>query len=172
MLSRRMLIILVAMVAVAALAAQASAAVSVGDKAPGFKLDSLSGGAPVQLSNYAAKPTLVLFWVSWCPHCQRELPVVQKVYADLKGKGASVVGVNVDETGGLADARELVSATHVTFPNGIAGTDDTFPVPRAYGVRGVPALFFVDKKGVVRAIYSGEADEAEVRQGFAKIGVK
>src|SRR5690554_4215113 len=86
-------------------AASVSAEVNVGDKAPDFTLTGLDG-KDVKLSTYAGKPTLLVFWVSWCPHCQAELPVLQKVYGDLRSKGMNAVGVSVDRD--KEDAQEFV----------------------------------------------------------------
>lgn len=150
--------------------ASAVLAADVGDKAPGFRLSDVDGKGTRELSDYAGKPTLLVFWVSWCPHCRQELPVVQKVYKDLQPKGARVVGVNVDEK--IGDARALLKKQQITFPNAYAGTDAGMRTARTYGVRGVPAAFFIDSRGNIAAKYVGEATESELRREFAKLGIK
>ncbi len=159
-----------AILSIVAVAAAAGAAVDVGDKAPAFRLPDADGKGTIALSDYTDKPTLLVFWASWCPHCQRELPVVQKVYKDLKPKGANVVGVSVDEN--VGEARALLKKQGITFPNAFAGTDTGMNTARAYGVRGIPAVFFIDKRGTITAKYAGETDESDLRREFAKLGVK
>lgn len=151
-------------------AAPAFSAVVVGDKAPDFTLGNISGNGSVKLSDYTSKPTLLVFWVSWCPHCQRELPIVQNIYRELGPKGMNAVGVSVDTD--LADAKAFVEQRSLTFPNAFAGTDAGIGVIDTYQVRGVPAIYVIDKGGVVKAVYRGEIDAATIRSDLARLGVK
>lgn len=152
------------------LAPSASADVSVGDKAPNFTLGSVDGKSSIKLSDYTNKPTMLAFWVSWCSHCQNEAPVLNKVYDDLKSKGANVVGVSVDND--IEDAKEFVEKYSVTFPNAFAGTDTGAEVIENYGIEGVPATYIIDKDGVVKAIFAGEVNADTLKAEFAKLGVK
>lgn len=43
-------------------------------------------GAQVQLSDYKFRPKVVVFWASWCPDCQKELPIIQRLYDNTKIK--------------------------------------------------------------------------------------
>lgn len=162
-------VLVLVVAAVALFAIPALSDVAVGDKAPDFKLDSLDGKT-IKLSDYTNKPTLLVFWVSWCPHCQREVPVIQKVYTDLKGKGMNVVGVNVDEE--LDDAKTFVKDNKVTFPNAQGLSDEGRKVLDTYAVEGVPTIFIIDKTGKVTVTEVGEMSEANIRQEFANQGVK
>ena len=147
-----------------------SADVSAGDKAPDFQLGNVNGSDVVKLSNYTTKPTLLVFWVSWCSHCQEEVPVLDKVYKDLKSKGLNVLGVSMDDK--IGDAREFVKEYNVSFPSGFAGTDDGHAMTSVYGVKGVPMMYVIDKGGVVKAIHVGETDPGTIRKEFADLGVK
>jgi peroxiredoxin len=147
-----------------------SAAVAAGDKAPDFKLDNVDGKSTVTLSDYTDKPTLLVFWASWCPHCQREVSVLQKVYSDLGPKGMNAIGTSVDEDS--KKANEFVGKHKLTFPNAFAGTDAGSAVLDSYGVDGVPAIFVLGKGGVTQVRFDGETEEKAIREEFAKLGVK
>src|SRR5579863_6755554 len=59
----------------AASTAPINAAVKVGDKAPDFTLSTTGG--PFELNkDGASKPTLLEVFATWCPHCQREAPLL------------------------------------------------------------------------------------------------
>lgn len=45
---------------------------------------------------------LVEFFATWCPHCQRMMPIVADVKAKLEGK-AKVVQLDIDKNQALAD---------------------------------------------------------------------
>ncbi|MCP4552210.1 MAG: redoxin domain-containing protein [Bacteroidetes bacterium] len=40
----------------------------------------------VELKSIDSKYTLVIFWVSWCPHCTNLLPELHEFYLDKKGQ--------------------------------------------------------------------------------------
>lgn len=63
-------------------------------------------------------PVLVDFWAPWCPPCQKQLPVVEKLAGEAGGR-FKVVKVNVDEATELADRYDVSSIpTLVVFRDG------------------------------------------------------
>ena len=82
---------------------------------------------------------LVEFFATWCPHCQRMMPIVADVKKKLEGK-AQVVQLDIDKNQSLAD--EL-------------------------GVEGVPT-FIVYKDDVEVDRTSGEMPEEDLYSFVAK----
>lgn len=158
---------LVALLAVVLMLASAAmcAAVSVGSKAPDFTLTSFDGKT-IKLNDYKSKPTVLVFWASWCPHCVRELPVLDRLHKDLRPKGVSFIGINLDSTPGKG--REFVTSRRISFPMAQAKSG----VAEAYNVTGIPSIFVLGKGGVVKAKYAGEVGESRIRADLAKLGVK
>lgn len=61
---------------------------------------------------------LVEFYASWCPHCQRMMPVVADVKALLEGS-ANVYQFDIDENQTLAEQMGVESIpTFLVFKNG------------------------------------------------------
>lgn len=145
-------------------------AVSAGDKAPDFSLGSVTGKTTIKLSSYTKKPTLLVFWASWCPHCQHELPAIQKLYNQYKSKGLNVVGVSADQD--QKDAAGLINDKKITFPNAFAGTDKGKKVIDDYGVKEVPTIYVLEKGGKIKAVRSGEISADTLRKEIAGIGIK
>lgn len=141
------------------------AALSVGQKAPDFNLTSFDGKT-LKLTDYSGKPTVLVFWASWCPHCVRELPVMDKMYRDLGPKGANFVGINLDSQTNAG--RDFVKSHRISFPMAAARAG----VGETYQITGIPSIFIIDKSGMIRAKYAGEVDEATVRSDLAKLGAK
>lgn len=61
---------------------------------------------------------LVEFYATWCPHCQRMMPVVDKVKELLNGQ-ASVVQIDVDRFPAVAEEAQVDSMpTFILYKDG------------------------------------------------------
>lgn len=56
----------------------------------------------------SSKVVLMEFYATWCPHCQRMMPVVAKVKEQLDGR-AAVCQLDIDKNKEAADAAEVHS---------------------------------------------------------------
>ena len=62
---------------------------------------------------------VVEFYASWCPHCQKMMPVVDQIKQLLGGK-ATVHQFDIDENQSLADATGVESIpTFIIYKNGV-----------------------------------------------------
>jgi thiol-disulfide isomerase/thioredoxin len=73
-----------------------------GKPAPDFTLQDITTGAPVSLSEFKGKITIIHFWASWCAPCQTELPAWLEAYRKLRGKNFEWLSVSVDQDLGSA----------------------------------------------------------------------
>ena len=67
------------------------APIKVGKAAPAFSVATT--GSPFDSTKAGAKPTLLEAFATWCPHCQREIPVLNGLFARYRGR-ANIVGVS------------------------------------------------------------------------------
>ncbi len=128
--------------------------------APAFTLQDMDE-EPHALAQYRGKVILLNFWATWCPPCRREMPSMERLYQMLKGDGFVVLAVNQWE-----------EPDHVFAYIGQLDTDPTFPilfdaesqVAKAYGVKGLPTTFLLDKEGRIRyrAVGGREFDHPDV----------
>lgn len=65
-------------------------------KAPGWKLPSISGGV-VDLEKLRGKVVVVSFGATWCPPCREELPALQEIANRYANKGVEVLWISLDE---------------------------------------------------------------------------
>ncbi|MFO8233907.1 MAG: thioredoxin-like domain-containing protein [Bacteroidales bacterium] len=72
------------------------AKLSPGKKAPDFTFNPLNE-SKTQLSEMESPYTLLLFYASWCGHCQNSVPKIHEVYQNYKDKGLEVVAISLDE---------------------------------------------------------------------------
>lgn len=55
-----------------------------------------SSGRTVSLKDAGASKVLVVFYASWCPHCQTMLPLIYDLYKNQKSKTVEVLAVSMD----------------------------------------------------------------------------
>lgn len=149
----------------------------VGSQAVPFEIDTPIG--PFTSASLAGKPYLLEIFASWCPHCQRETKILRAIRAkvppsklsmisvtgSLFGQG-STVGNNVAES--QAGVNAFDKQYGVTWP---AFYDGNLTVARLWGMIGFPAIYIVDKNGVIRYYGAGDIDEASLMKGLKKAGV-
>jgi len=93
-----------------------------------------------------SRPTLVVFWESWCPHCKSEVPKLQKVYDDYRGKGLQVLGVTrLTRSATEESARSFLADAGVSYP--IA--KETGDLAAHFNVKGIPAAAMVKDGRIV-----------------------
>jgi peroxiredoxin len=127
----------------------------VGDKAPDFRLHSLSG-EEVALSGYVGKKNVVISFVpaAWTPVCSEQWPGYNIVKGLFEENDAVILGITVDNLATLYAWTEQMGG--VWFPV----LSDFWPhgeTAKKYGVlrsegTSERALFVIDKQGIIRYI--------------------
>jgi cytochrome c biogenesis protein CcmG/thiol:disulfide interchange protein DsbE len=126
-------------------------------QAPNIALQT-TGGATIQLSAYKGKVVLVDFWASWCRPCKTSFPALDSLYREYQPRGFEVLAINLDERRRDADTFLSDRPHRLTV---LFDPDGASPV--AFGVKGLPSSFLIDRAGKIRFIhmgYSGNVDES------------
>ena len=143
-LSRRFFCLTAALLGLAAAGAMAS--VDQGDKAPAWSAHDFAGHAVDFPAVTQGKPTIVIFWATWCPYCKAFMPYLKSIAADYAQQGVKVVAIDVKEDGRV-DPKAYVQALGFS-PIAIASVDGD-RIMQAYGIRYIPGLFIIDGQGQV-----------------------
>ena len=113
----------------------------VGRMAPNFTLPRLDG-PPVTLARLRGQIVVINFWASWCTECQNEQSALDQAWQRFQDSGVVMIGVNFQDTAGAA--RAYVRTDAVTYP---VVEDAGSKTALAYGLRGVPETFVVNRYG-------------------------
>lgn len=129
----------------------------VGSQAPGFTAETIGGGE-VSEGDGSAGATMLVFFATWCPHCNNEAPVISELesqYEDLR-----VVMVGIDGRDDPDKVREFVDRYDIGGPAVYQPS-----LGPTYQVSGYPTTYVLDGSGEIVAAHSGEAPR-EVYEGW------
>jgi len=114
-----------------------------GAQAPDFQLKDLHGKV-VRLSDLRGKPVVLHFWATWCPHCLREMPLLEQSGHDLAARGIRVLAINLGEPRGKVERYVADQRLHLEIL-----LDSRGKAAQAFGVVGLPATVVLDSEGRV-----------------------
>jgi thiol-disulfide isomerase/thioredoxin len=126
----------------------------------GTKLD----GTKFSTKDWQGKVILVDFWATWCGPCIAELPRVKETYKKHHEKGLEILGVSCDSEAQALKAF-LDKNPDMPWPQLFDAQQnpkiDWHPLAKEYGINGIPTMFLIDKKGVLRT--------TEARENFEEL---
>jgi cytochrome c biogenesis protein CcmG/thiol:disulfide interchange protein DsbE len=137
--------------------------IALGSAAPAITGTTLDG-TPFDLAALRGHPVLINFWGPSCVPCRDEFPLFKAKLAQRAADGLTIVGVLMYDA--PAPARDFISQYGASW----ATVDDpTGAIRTAYRVAARPQTYFIDRKGVLRAIQVGQVTEAEFEREYALI---
>jgi thiol-disulfide isomerase/thioredoxin len=134
-----------------------------GRRAPALPSERLAG-PPVTLSGLLAsahgRPSLVVFWASWCDPCAAEAPALESFSRSAQGRGR-IVGVDWSDQ--RSGAVRFVHRYRWTFPTlrdaeGLVGNE--------YGLTDLPTTFVLDGAGQIAATLRGPQTAASLTRAL------
>jgi peroxiredoxin len=126
--------------------------VAVGASGPDFSLPGVDGST-YSLSAEKGKVVVLEFIATWCPHCQADAPMMNRLDAKYKPKGVQIFAINSTPRGhnnsdpaAMSDLQWFHDSYTVTFP---LLFDTELKSANDYGVSFYPSIYIVDKQGKV-----------------------
>lgn len=124
-----------------------------GQQAPNFKVVTTSG-QPVSMDNYRGYVLVIDFFATWCPPCKESIPHLVEMNRKYSKQGLQVLGLSLDEDGERV-IKSFAVEHRINYPVALAGE----AVQTDFGLRSVPVMFVIDKKGKIAEVYMGFSDE-------------
>jgi len=129
------------------------AAPRIGQTAPNFKVSTLAG-QQVSSESYRGRVLVLDFFATWCKPCRASIPHLAEMNRKYGQQGLFVLGMSADEDGERA-VKAFAEKNRMTYPIALAGESTLVD----FGVRSVPVMFVIDKKGRVAEVFRGFTDE-------------
>ncbi|MCH7852996.1 MAG: TlpA family protein disulfide reductase [Proteobacteria bacterium] len=117
-------------------------AVETGAIAPAWIGVDYSGGEVDFPSVIDGKPTVVVFWATWCSYCKAFMPYLKGIQRDYGEQKINILVINAKERG-AGDPAAYVDK--LGFP--LIAVADGDEIADAYGIRFIPGLLIVDGQG-------------------------
>ncbi len=101
-------------------------------------------GAEHKLSDYRGKDVVVVFWATWCPACNTEIPHLIKLRDTLEPDKLQIVAISNEPVDVL---KQFVDSRNINYV--VATMNSPLPAP-LNRVQGIPTMFFIDPEGKLK----------------------
>jgi len=126
---------------------------------PTMEYRMVADESPASLQAHRGEVVLLNLWATWCAPCLQEMPVLERLQADLGDRGLVVVTLSndpIDKIRGFGD--RLPPGT----VNGYADEDD-LPDPFSRAFRTLPTTYLIDRDGYFKDAFVGTRSYDEFR---------
>jgi peroxiredoxin len=120
----------------------------IGQEAPDFTLKSIDG-KEAKLSEFRGKVLLLHFLATFSKASQKQLPQLERLHKEYKESGLVVIGVTVEKN--TEKVRAFAEQNQLSYSILL----DAGKVFKDYKMGQIPDLCFINRKGIISAVYIG-----------------
>jgi thiol-disulfide isomerase/thioredoxin len=141
----------------------------VGQSAPTFEVATTAGLFDL---NAVGKPVFLEVFATWCPHCQREAAVIDRLYRKYRGAvdfvavSGSDTAMDGTSTSSQLDVLDWARRFNVQYP---VAYDPLLNVANLYLQGGFPTLAIIGRDKKVAYLNSGEISYQDLASALEKV---
>ena len=130
---------------------------SFGKNAPDFSVEDIEGKMH-KLSDYRGRNVVVVFWATWCPACNLEIPHLIELRNMFAEDKLAILSISNEEPEHLKHFAESKGINYTVTSLG----DSPLPEPFA-NVASIPTTFFIDPEGKITFAAVGVVSLADAK---------
>lgn len=113
-------------------------------------------GRKVSLESLKGKASVLMFFSTDCPHCQRTALQVDPIYRSLRHRGFEIVGLSLNQTDN-SGLREFAGRFQASFPLALSSRPEFSRISGVSVMTRIyyPYLLFLDKDGTIQEEHQG-----------------
>ena len=120
-----------------------------GKAAPEFTVTDIKGKEH-SLSSYRGRNVMVVFWATWCPPCQREVPNLIELRKQIGEDKLAIIAISNENPGTV---KAFVNDKGINYT--VASVANTaLPSPFS-DVTSIPTTFYIDRNGKIKLVTVG-----------------
>lgn len=123
-------------------------------------------GTEIDLVKMRGKVVLIDFWATWCGPCVKEVPNVVGAYEELHPKGFEIIGISLDQDKSKLEA--FIKEKGMAWPQYFDGKGWQNEISSRFGIQSIPAMWLVDKKGMLVETNAREDLKAKLEKLLAE----
>ena len=123
---------------------------ALGEIAPDIVVTDLEGNNK-QLSEYFGKPTIMVFWATWCGYCKDELPALEML-KEKYGDSINVLALNGGDS--AEDIKDFMEENNYTFETVMVGIEESIK----FDAQSIPVTAILDSEGPIEFFTRGSLD--------------
>jgi len=118
--------------------------INIGDSVPKFSIEGVAGGS-FNSTSFTGKRSLLVLFVTTCPDCQRELPVVNRIY-DIVKDNPDILVLGISRGEDRSVIQEYWADAGFSIP---AYLDPDRSVFDKFANSTIPRIYIIDENGIV-----------------------
>jgi len=119
---------------------------------------------------YPNKIVIIEMFGKKCPHCMKEMPILNRVRNKYKGK-IEIIAIQVEDKMSPAEAKHLIRKLNIHYPiiPGDTATNLQYNIQNTYGWTGILPFTLVIKDGINEFTYPGEVSYNQLNKDIRSI---
>jgi peroxiredoxin len=110
-------------------------------------------GRALSIAEMRGAIVVVNFWATWCKPCQRELPELEALHAELQEAGGRVLAVSIDRD--ARNVRKFMDRHRIDLPVAHDGPEG---IAEALDLDRIPYTLVIDRDGTIAFETGGSGD--------------